>query len=267
MQTALITGASSGIGAAFAQELASRQTNLILVARTEAKLQKLAAALQDQFGVQVSVIVQDLTQPDAPAQVFETVSQQGQEIDLLINNAGIGDYGEFAGRSPQRQSDIIKLNILALVELTHWFLPQMQQRGAGGIINLASTSAFQPVPYLSAYAATKAFVLHFSEALWAENKAKGVNILAVCPGPTQTDFFTSAQMDTHSALMEGQTYETAEDVVQAALSALAAGKSNVVTGGLRNQILANANRLAPRELLMRALEKQFRPPSPRPEPH
>ncbi len=264
MQTALITGASAGIGLAFAQELASRQTNLVLVARSKTKLQRLAATLQNQFSVRVTVIVQDLTQPEAVTQVFKTVQQQGQQIDLLVNNAGGGDYGPFAERSRQRQSDIIKLNILALVELTHLFLPEMQQRGSGAIINLSSTSAFQAVPYLATYSASKAFVLHFSEALWVENKSKGVKILAVCPGPTKTDFFTSAEMDLHSVLMESQTYETAEDVVQEALKALAAGRSNVVTGGLRNRVVVNANRLVPRELLMRGLEKEFRP-QPKPE--
>jgi short-subunit dehydrogenase len=260
MQTALITGASLGIGAAFAQELAARQTNLILVARSEDKLQQQAENLQTKFGIQVKVIVQDLTQLDASSQIFELV--KGEAIDLLVNNAGIGDYGPFAERSLERQSAIVKLNILALVEMTHLFLPGMQQRGSGGIINLSSISAFQSIPYLAAYAASKAFVLHFSEALWAENKAKGVQVMALCPGPIHTGFFAQAEMEGNTRLMARQSYEDPEDVVKKALKALAEGRSNLVTGGLRNHAIVNANRLAPRELLVRALEKEFRPRVP-----
>jgi len=259
MQTALITGASFGIGAAFAQELASHQVNLVLVARSQAKLQQLAETFTATYGVQVRVIVQDLTELDAAAQVFTAVQQQGQQIDLLVNNAGIGDYGRFSERSHQQQSNIVKLNVLALVELTHLFLPGMQQRGCGGIINVSSISAFQPIPYLAVYSASKTFILHFSQALWAENKSTGVRILAVCPGPTKTDFFSKAEMDISSELMGAQTYEMPEDVAQEALQALAAGKSTLVTGGWRNRAIANANRLAPRELLLNVLEKQFRP--------
>lgn len=260
MQTALITGASAGIGEAFAHELAARQMNLVLVARSQAKLIRLAEDLQAKFGIQVEVVAQDLTEPDAPAQVFEVVKQQGQVIDLLINNAGFGDYGPFAERSLQEQSGMVKLNVLALVELTHLFLAGMQQRRSGGIINVSSISGFQPIPYLSVYSASKAFILYFSEALWAENRSKGVKILALCPGPTKTDFFSRAEMEQNVKLMEQQTYEDPQDLVQNALKALAAGKSWLVTGSLRNHAIVNANRLAPRQLLVQALEKQFRPP-------
>lgn len=260
MQTALITGASAGIGAAFAQELAARQTNLILVARSGEKLRQQSEDLQTKFGIQVEVIAQDLTQPGAPSRVFQAV--EPQVIDLLINNAGVGDYGAFAERSLERQSTIIKLNVLTLVEMTHLFLPGMQQRGTGGIINLSSISAFQSIPYLAVYAASKAFILHFSEALWAENKAKGVQVMALCPGPVHTGFFVEAEMDDNSELMKRQTYEDSQDVVRKALKALAEGRSNLVTGGLRNQAIVNANRLAPRELLVQALEKEFRPQTP-----
>ncbi len=262
MQTALITGASAGIGEAFAKELASRQTNLVLVARSQDKLTRLAEDLQTKFGIQVNVVAQDLIQLDAPIKVFEIVKQQGQVIDLLINNAGLGDYGPFAERSLERQSAIVKLNILATVEMTHLFLPGMQQRGSGGIINLSSISAFQSIPYLAVYAASKAFVLHFSEALWAENKAKGVQVMALCPGPTHTDFFAEAEMERNAALMARQSYESPEDVVKKALEALAEGRSNLITGGFRNHAIVNANRLAPRELLVRELEKEFRPQAP-----
>jgi uncharacterized protein len=259
MHTALITGASAGIGAAFAYELAAQQANLVLVARSEDKLKKLAADLEDQFGTHATIIVQDLTQLGAAAQVYRAIDQQGLEIDLLINNAGIGDYGPFAQRALQRQSDIVKLNVLALVEMTSLFLPPMQQRGSGGIINVGSIAGFQPIPYLATYAASKAFVLRFSEALWAESREHGVKVMALCPGPTTTDFFAQAEMDSNSALMASQSYETAESVAKAGLAALAAGKSHLVTGSLKNQILVNASRMAPREFLAKMLEKRFRP--------
>lgn len=259
MQTALITGASAGIGAAFAYELAARQTNLILVARSTEKLQRLSADLEQQFGIQATIVVQDLTQPAAAAQVFAAAQHHNLVIDLLINNAGIGDYGAFAQRSLARQSDIVKLNVLALLEMTSLFLPPMQERGAGGIINISSIAGFQPIPYLATYSASKAFVLRFSEALWAENKDKGVKVMALCPGPTTTDFFAKAEMDRNPDLMEQQSYETPESVVKAGLAALAAGKSHLVTGSLKNKIIVNASRLAPRQFLVKMLERQFRP--------
>jgi uncharacterized protein len=261
-KTALITGASTGIGAVFAQELAALGSNLVLVARSEAKLHQLATDLEQRFGVQVQVIGQDLTQPNAALRVYETITQQGIALDLLVNNAGSGDYGEFAQRSPHRQSEMIKLNILSLVEMTHLVLPQMQRQGAGGIINIASITGFQPIPYLAVYAATKAFIIHFSEALWAENRQTGVQVLVVCPGPTHTDFFAAADMERNPDLMAAQTYENPHILVNQALKALAAGKSTLVTGGWQNQAIANGSRLTPRQWLAKLLEPKFRPPSP-----
>lgn len=156
MNTALITGASSGIGETFARELAAQNTNLILVARSQDKLDQLAQQLQTQHPIQAEVIVQDLTAPGACQSVFERVMQQGLQVDLLINNAGFGDYGNFTDRPLEKQVAMIQLNVTALVELTHLFLPGMKQRQSGGIINLASIAAFQPLPYISVYAATKA---------------------------------------------------------------------------------------------------------------
>ena len=184
MKTALITGASAGIGETFAQELALRQMNLVLVARSQDKLQLLAQKLRSQYKIDVDIIVQDLTVPNAAKAVFDRVNEKGIIIDLLVNNAGFGDYGDFAERDGEKQIKIVQLNILALVDLTHYFLPGMRDRHLGGIINMASTAAFQPMPYFTVYAASKAFVLSFSEALWAENRRYNVNILAVCPGPS-----------------------------------------------------------------------------------
>ncbi|NJK38015.1 MAG: SDR family oxidoreductase [Oscillatoriales cyanobacterium RM2_1_1] len=257
MNTALITGASSGIGETFARELAAQNTNLILVARSQDKLDQLAQQLQTQHPIQAEVIVQDLTAPGACQSVFERVMQQGLQVDLLINNAGFGDYGNFTDRPLEKQVAMIQLNVTALVELTHLFLPGMKQRQSGGIINLASIAAFQPLPYISVYAATKAFVLSFTEAIWAENKDSGVQLLALCPGPTESSFFEVAEFPT---TFNGKTtdYTPAEVVVREALKALKKNQSNLVTGGLGNQIVVNLSRFFPRETIVSLVEKQFR---------
>jgi hypothetical protein len=258
MATALITGASAGIGAAFAQELATRQTNLVLVARSQNKLQQLASELQEQYKIQVDFIVQDLTAPTSAKDVFEAVTQKGLTIDLLINNAGFGDYGDFTQLDGERQVNMVQLNILALVDLTHKFLPGMRQRRSGGIINMSSVAAFQPIPYFSVYAASKAFVLSFSEALWAENRKYGVRVLAVCAGPTDTKFFQDA--DFPSALVDtlAKNYTSTEVVVREALEALEKNHSSVVPGGIGNQLLVNVPRFLPRETLVSLVEKQIK---------
>ncbi|RUS94356.1 hypothetical protein DSM107003_38890 [Trichormus variabilis SAG 1403-4b] len=189
MSTALVTGASGGIGKAFAEELAARQTNLVLIARSAEKLEEIATQLQQKHNVKVEIIAKDLTDPNATNDVFDLIKAKGLTIDLLINNAGFGDYGDFAERDGQRQLNMIQLNIMALVDLTHKFLPLMRERRSGSIINVSSIAGFQPMPYLSVYAATKAFVLSFSEALWAENRDYGVRVLVVCPGPNRNRLF------------------------------------------------------------------------------
>lgn len=258
MKTALITGASSGIGEIFAKELASRKTNLVLVARSEDKLQKLANELQYQYQIQADVIVQDLTAPAATNSVFEIVSQKGLTIDLLVNNAGFGDYGDFTERPLEKLVNMIQLNITALVELTHLFLPRMQQNKSGAIINVSSLGGFQPLPYMSVYGATKAFVLSFSEALWAENQDSGVKILALCPGPTESEFFQRAEFPQSVGGSSMSQLTPTEEVVKDALQALEKNQSNVVTGGFLNQVIVNISRLFPRETLVSVVEKQFR---------
>lgn len=258
MTTALITGASSGIGQAFAEELAQRKNDLVLVARSEAKLHHIARQLQEDFAIKAEVIVQDLTLPQAGKAVLDRVKERGLVIDLLINNAGFGDYGAFVDRSVSKQLEMIQLNITALVELTGLFLPEMKQRGRGSIINISSIAGFQPLPYMSIYAATKAFVLNFTEALWAENKDSGVNILAVCPGPTESRFFKEAEFPESFGGANMNSLTPAEDVVKEALKALDKNQSTVVTGGISNQLLVNVPRFVPRDLLVSAVEKQFK---------
>ena len=247
MATALITGASAGIGAVFAQELAARQTNLVLLARSEAKLQQLAQQLQEQHKIQVDFLAQDLTAPTAATDVFDAVTEKGLTIDLLVNNAGFGEYGSFAELDGEQQLKMIQLNILASVALTHKFLPGMRQRRHGGIINMSSVAAFQPMPYFCVYAATKAFVLSFSEALAAENKSYGVHVLAVCPGPTDTNFFQEADFPSMLADVAAQNYTPSEVVVREALKGLENKQTTVVPGALGNQLIANLPRFLPRE--------------------
>lgn len=258
MNTALVTGASSGIGKTFAKELASRGSNLILVARSQDKLEQLAIELSNQYQVKTAVIVQDLTEAAAGQAVFDQVHSLGLIVDLLINNAGFGDYGAFSDRPLSKQMAMVQLNVNALVELTGLFLPLMQQRGQGGIINVASIAGFQPIPYMSTYAATKAFVLSFSEALWAENEDKGIKILVSCPGPTESQFYTSADFPDSVASPNGMTMASAEKVVAETLIALDKNQSTVVPGGFANQVIVNLPRLVPRDLLVSIVGKQFK---------
>lgn len=255
---ALITGASSGIGKAFALELASQKRDLVLVARSHQKLIELGKELEEKEGIKTLVIAQDLTEPQAGKLVYDQINSQGFTVDLLINNAGFGDYGSFCDRPLDKQINMIQLNITVLTELTGLFLPPMRERKRGGIINVASIAAFQPIPYMSIYSATKAFVLSFSEALWAENKDYGVNILALCPGPTESDFFQRA--DFPNSFGEGNkgSLVSASEVVKEALKALAKNQCTTVTGGISNQIIANVSRFLPRDLLVSAMEKQFK---------
>ncbi len=258
MKTALITGASSGIGEKFARELAAKKTNLVLVARSQDKLEQLARELTEQYQIQTEVIVKDLTEVAAGQAVFDAVQAKGLFIDLLVNNAGFGDYGTFSDRPLNKQMAMVQLNITAVVELTGLFLPLMQQKSSGAIINISSIAGFQPIPYMSVYAATKAFVLSFSEALWAENKDLGVKILAVCPGPTESEFFNRADFPDSATGSNGMTMASAEQIVQETFKALNKKQSNVVTGGFANQMIVNLPRLVPRDLLVNVVGKQFK---------
>lgn len=259
MKTALVTGASTGIGAEFARQIAAQKNNLVLVARSEDKLQELAEELQSKYGIQAYAIAQDLTEPQAGSTIFEKIKHQGLNIDLLVNNAGFGDYGIFSDRPLEKQMAMIQLNVKVLVELTGLFLPPMKRQGAGGIINIASIAGFQPLPKMSVYAATKAFVLSFTEALWAENKDTGVKILVVCPGPTESEFYKAAEFPT--SLMEknknSMKLTSNTTVVTEALKALEHEQSNIVTGGLLNQFIVNLPRFVPRDLLVKQIAKMF----------
>ena len=252
----LITGASSGIGKAFAEALSARGANVILVARSRGKLTSLASEIRKQSKVKAEVIVADLSDPRAPARVHAAVTRKGYRVDVLINNAGFGTRGQFHTLSAEIEHKEIMLNTAAVVQLTHLFLPLMVKRKEGLVINVASTGAFQPVPFSAVYGATKAFVLSFSEALWAEYLKQGIRILALCPGTTDTNFF-KARGDGESAFSKKRT---PEGVVQTALKALERRKSYVVDGGL-NYFLANMIRLSPRGIAARMTGMVMRPKS------
>jgi short-subunit dehydrogenase len=246
MNTTLITGASSGIGEVFARKLAAGGHNLLLVARSEEKLINLCNELGRIKSTRAQYVAMDLSEPDAPKRLFEETQKRGLEIDFLINNAGFGSMGDFANLDPQRELDMIDLNVRSLVELTHRFLVPMRERKSGSIINVASTAGFQPVPFMATYAATKAFVLSFSEALWEENRPHGVKVMALCPGVTDTNFFEASRMQRPPARIS----QTAADVVDTALRGLARGKSSVISGWT-NFLMVESERLAPRSLVLR----------------
>jgi short-subunit dehydrogenase len=253
MNTTLITGASTGIGAAFARKLAARGRNVLLVARSEDKLIALCNELGRLTSIRAQYIALDLQQPDAGAQLLEETQKRDLEIDMLINNAGFGSMGDFLKLDLERELEMIQLNIRAVIDLTHRFLGPMRERKHGTIINVASTAAFQAVPYMATYAATKAFVLSFSEALSEENRAHGIHVMALCPGVTETNFFDAAKMDRPPM----RTIQTPEEVVDAALRGLAREK-RVVVSGWTNWLMVEAERLVPRAMVTKLAAKALR---------
>jgi uncharacterized protein len=253
MNTTLITGASSGIGEVFARKLAARGQNVLLVARSEDKLITLCNELGRSNSIRAQYVALDLSQPESPARLFEEVEKRALSVDMLINNAGFGSMGEFSKLDLARELNMIDLNIKSLVELTHRFLGPMLERKQGTIINVASTAGFQPVPFMATYAATKAFVLSFSEALWEENRPHGVHIMALCPGVTDTNFFEAARGHKPPARVS----QSPEDVVETALRGLSRKKSHVISGWT-NLVMVESERLAPRSLVTRLAGRMMR---------
>jgi short-subunit dehydrogenase len=254
MKATLITGASGGIGEAFARRLAAEKHNLVLVARSEDKLRELCGELSEGHGIEAAAIAVDLTHRDADGLVFKETERRGLEIDWLINNAGFGSMGDFADLDLDRELRMIDLNISALVALTHRYLAGMRERDRGTIINVSSAAGFQPVPFMATYAATKAFVTSFSEAVAAENRPFGIEVLALCPGSTHTNFHAAAEMDT-SLSFKGM--QTPEEVVETALRAVKAGRHKVVSGWA-NWLVASGVNLVPNSLITRVMAKGLR---------
>lgn len=237
---ALVTGASMGIGEAFARALAERGMNVVLCARSAERLQALAQELRSAHRVQTQVVDADLAQPGAPADAWRRATD-GREIHLLVNNAGFGLHGRFEALPADQQAEMVALNCTAVLELAHLALRGMRARGAGGIINVASVVAFQPVPWMATYAATKAFVLSLSESLTEESRGSGVRVLCVSPGPTPSGFQATAG----TSLRPNQPgLLQPSEVVDAALAALESGKAHVAPG-LANRLSTVFGRLLP----------------------
>lgn len=246
MAQALITGASSGIGESFAYALARQKYDLVLVARRQQRLETVAAKAREIGAGRTEIMAADLADTRAPFELQARLAAASIEIDYLINNAGFGTTGRFDRLPLAREMEEIELNVAALVALTRLFLPSMIQRRHGTIINVASTAAFQPIPYMATYAATKAFVLSFTEAIGAESAGTGVRILALCPGPVRTEFQAVAKHE--NALMPSFVFLDPETVVRQALAAVARGR-RVRINGVINSITSISARLLPRRMV------------------
>ncbi|WP_460770911.1 SDR family NAD(P)-dependent oxidoreductase [Mariniluteicoccus flavus] len=237
--TALVTGATGGLGAAYAEFLARSGLDVVLTARRTDVLEDLAARLRERHNRAVTVVPADLTDRAARAKLAADLAARGVAIDVLVNNAGFGTHGEFTSTDPDRALDEVELNVAAVTHLARLFLPGMRERHYGVVINVASTAAFQPIPSMAVYAATKAYVLSFSQALWSENLDHGVRVIAVCPGPTETEFWVkTGEPDAM------QRRRTPDQVVLSTFRALARHEPRVIDGAA-NEVLAQANRLVP----------------------
>jgi short-subunit dehydrogenase len=252
-QTALITGASSGIGLDLARLFARDGFDVVLVARSEAKLREIAAQIEKTSGHSAQVIVADLALPDAAQRVVDVLSARNIAIDALVNNAGLGMGGPFAETDWIRESEMIQVNIAALTQLTKLLLPPMVARRSGRILNVASTASFQPGPLMAVYYATKAYVLSFSEAIADELHGTGVTVTALCPGPTETGFAAAAQMS-DSRLFNIMTPAKPDAVARAGYDAMKRGK-RVVIPGVFNWIMAESVRISPRRLVTTIVRK------------
>ena len=254
MKATLITGASGGIGEVFARRLAADKHNLVLVARSEQKLHELCDELMLKNQITAHYVALDLSVEDSEKRLFDETEKHGFEIDWLINNAGFGSMGDFAQLDSVRELSMIDLNVRSLVALTHLYLQKMRARKSGVIINVASTASFQPIPFMATYAATKAFVRSFSEAVAEENRLLGITVSALCPGPTETNFF--AEANAHSLSAKGT--QTPEAVVETALRGVRSRRTQVISGW-RNFIGARLVNIVPDFLIARVIGGVLRP--------
>jgi len=245
-KTALVTGASSGIGRELARELAARGHNLVLAARSVDRLLSLAAELEQQHGVCAIPIRADLSAPNAAQELYAELRRRQIEIDILVNNAGFNVYGSFIETDHANELALLQVNLVALVSLTKLMVPDMVKRGYGRILNLGSTASFAPAPFDSLYAASKAFVLSFSEALGEELRGLGVTVTTLCPGPTQTEFAERSGM-TDTKIFKGRL-ANAQEVAAIGYKAMMAGQAIVIVG-LANRLLVLSMRLSPRSMV------------------
>lgn len=252
---ALVTGASSGIGAAYARALHARRAKLVLVARRAVRLSELSSQLGGE--PDVAVLPLDLSLPDAVPRLMTFLRDRGITVDLLVNNAGVGWTGPFVDQAEESVRQIIDLNVNALVSLTRALLPGMIERGRGSIVNVVSTSAFQPVPFLNVYAASKVFVLSFTEGLATELQGTGVRVQALCPGLTESEFHETS--GTARVPFTKTKMMSAESVVETSLRALDRGRPLRVVPGFQNRAFAGVQRFLPRAMVRGVAARLFRP--------
>ncbi len=253
--TALITGASNGIGLELARVHASKGGDLVLVARNKSKLDEIKAELEKQFNVSVYTIGKDLSSSNAAQEIYEETNKQNIQIDYLINNAGFGDFGMFAETNWNKELQMINLNITTLTLFTKLYLQDMIKRGSGKIMNVASTAAFQSGPTMAVYCATKAYVLSFTEAVSNEVSDKGITVTALCPGATESGFQSAGGLD-ESELFKGKKLPTAKQVADYGYKSMIKGKT-VAIHGIMNYIMANSVRFIPRALVLKVSRKML----------
>jgi len=258
MKVTLITGASAGIGEAFAKQLAAEKHNLLLVARSKNKLRVLCDALIAEHNIQAQYIVVDLVKPDADKTLFEETEKRGLQIDWLINNAGIGSGGDFLEHDLKSEMDMMHLNMDAMVALTHRFLPQMRARKSGKIINVGSMAGFGPIPYMNVYAASKAFVQSFTEALQEENRLFNIQTMLLCPGATETNFFEAAKIGPdRKSSFSSKELETPKQVVASALKGIKNHK-RITISGTQNKLVRRILHFIPNSIGLPLFGKQMR---------
>lgn len=249
-RSALVTGASAGIGLSLARRMAQDGWDLALTARSEAELEAVAAELRRKHGVRALVVPADLADPDAPGTLQQTLEQAGFPVEFLVNNAGFGTWGPFAGQPLESQLAMLQVNVVALTELTHRFLRAMRERGSGRILNVASTAAFQPGPDMAVYYASKAYVLHFTEALGWELRGTGLTVTALCPGPTESEFQDRAGMS-GTRVGANPLMMDADSVAEAGYRGAMKG-TPIVVPGVANRVGSWLPRFVPRALTRRA---------------
>ncbi len=258
MNVTLITGASNGIGEAFAKRLAKEKHNLLLVARTESKLKTLCQQLSEQYNVSAQYIAIDLAKEESAEIIAEEVAKRNLQATWLINNAGIGNGGDFLEYSLDDYKNLMNLNMEAMVALTYHFLPAMRANKSGTIINVGSMASFNPLPYMNVYAATKGFVKYFTQALWEENRPFNVQTMLLCPGATETGFFDAAKIGSErKSSYSTKKMETPEEVVDAAMKGLQR-KSIITISGLQNKISHKLFSLLPGKFMLKTVGNLMR---------
>lgn len=259
MKYTLITGASRGIGEAMAQYCAAKRHNLILIARSKDKLDDLASQLKQDYGVDVQVYAADLTDTSIPERVFSWCRENSFQVNILINNVGIGLYGQFGQLSLKEQLDVVQLNQIGTVSMTYVFLPMLEEQKEAYILNVASTACYQPIPYMSVYAATQAFIQSFSLAIREELKSKRVYVSCLCPGPTATDFFDRAGLES-LPVNSNEIKMLSEEVAEVAIEGLLDHVAEIIPG-TSNTIGAYFSKLFPNKLVLKTVSGLFAPKS------